>query len=286
MTEPQSIPSGTALIEANRRFAAATVQVTHLDLVRRRQHVLPPQQAYRVDLCVTQRHASRMRFERWASNRFERPGRLFVVPPGETLAVWNDLGRETVVVCYLYADVMSRWLEERVEAHLLDLSTDIRSDAMRRSMLRLREEVCHPGFGSEVMIDALALQLGVELQRHYRAGSVPRKSCALAAWRLRRIEERIRHCDEPVGLSELASLCSLSVRQLSRSFRESQGLSLGQYIARIRIEKAKQALAGERSIKQLAGQLGFCSTAAFSHAFRKATGLTPSDFRKQAASRR
>lgn len=227
-----------------------------------------------------------MRFERWASNRFERPGRLFVVPPGETLAVWNDLGRETVVVCHLYTEAMSRWLEETVEVDRLDISVDIASDTIVQSMLKLREEVCHPGFASEVMIEGLALQLAVELQRHYREGSPPAKSGRLAPWRLRRIDDRLRSSDEPASLAELATLCGLSVRQLSRGFRASYGLSIGQHVARLRIEKAKEALASDRSIKRVASQLGFCSIAAFSFAFRKATGVTPSDFRMRTALRR
>ena len=286
MSEPYPISSGTVVIEANSRFPAAAVQVSHLDLVRRRQHVLKPEGAYRIDLCTTQRRASRMRFERWASNRFERPGRLFVVPPGETLTVWNDLGRETVVVCHLYTETMSRCLEETFETDLLDSSADIASEAIGQSMLKLREEVCHPGFASGMMIEGLALQLAVELQRHYRDASPPAKSGGLAPWRLRRIDDRLRSSDEPASLAELATLCGLSVRQLSRGFRTSQGTSIGQHAARLRVEKAKEGLASDQSIKLVASQLGFCSTAAFSFAFRKATGVTPSDFRRLISSRR
>jgi len=286
MSEPYQISAGTVVMEANSRFPSAAVQVSHLDLVRRKQHVLKPEGAYRIDLCVTQRRASRMRFERWAADRFERPGRLFVVPPGETLAVWNDLGRETVIVCHLYTEVMSRWLEETIETDLLDMSADVASEAIGQLMLRLREEVCHPGFASETMIEGLTLQLAVELQRHYREASPPAESGRLAAWRLRRIDDRIRSSDEPPSLSELAALCRLSIRQLSRGFRASHGISIGQHVARLRIEKAKEALASDQSIKIVAWQLGFCSSAAFSFAFRKATGLTPSEFRGLTASRR
>jgi AraC family transcriptional regulator len=283
--QPYPISSGTVVIEAASRFPAAAVQVSHLDLVRRRQHVVKTEGAYRIDLCTTQRHASKMRFERWAANRFERPGRLFVVPPGETLTVWNDLGRETVVVCHLYTEMMSRCLEQSFERDLLDSCADVADDAIGHLMLRMREEVCHPGFASEVMIEGLALQLGVALQRHYRTAAPLASRRGLTSWRLRRIDDRLRSSAEPASLAELATLCGLSVRQLSRGFRASHGISIGQFIARLRIDKAKQELVSGRSIKVLAAQLGFCSTAAFSSAFRKATGLTPTEFRRLASLR-
>jgi AraC family transcriptional regulator len=227
-----------------------------------------------------------MRFNRWAAERFELPGRLFIVPPGETLAVWNEVGRETVVVCYLRDEVMDAWVAQKRSTDLLDNSADVHSEALSNVMLRLRDEACRPGFASEMMIEGLVLQLAVELQRHYRDVPQSLKGGGLAPWRLRRIEDRLRCYGEPATLSELAALCSLSVRQLSRAFRASQGISIGQFAARIRIEEAKRQLAGDVSIKQLASRLGFCSTAAFSFAFRNATGVTPSQFRTLSWSRR
>jgi AraC family transcriptional regulator len=69
------------------------------------------------------------------------------------------------------------------------------------------------------------------------------------------------------------------VRQLSRSFRASQGRSLGDYISAVRIERARKMLATDQSIKAIGLTLGFSSPSSFSFAFRRATGETPSDYR-------
>ena len=45
----------------------------------------------------------------------------------------------------------------------------------------------------------------------------------LAPWRLKVIDDRLRDAHTAPTLTELAALCYLSVRQLTRSFRESRG---------------------------------------------------------------
>ena len=277
---------GTVVVEAERHFHAASVQLSHLDMVESRKSVLTPAGAYRLDLSVTPRLPSRMRFDRWASNRFERPGRLFIVPPGEPLAIWNDLGRETVIVCHLFTGAMSRWLDDDFgpAQQLVDASLDVSNEVIEQAMLRLVHEVCHPGFAADVMAEALAMQVAVELQRHYRRPNLPAVSGGLTPGRLRRIDERLNSSDTPPSLTELAKLCGLSVRQLSRGFQASRAMPVGQYVARRRVDRAKSLLGRDRSVKEVASQLGFTSTASFSAAFRKATGLTPSTYRRMTSS--
>jgi AraC-like DNA-binding protein len=87
-------------------------------------------------------------------------------------------------------------------------------------------------------------------------------------------------------LSELAALFKLSVRQLTRGFRASRGCSIGDYVANSRIERAKRLLASDQSIKTIAYALGFNSSSGFCFAFRRATGMTPGEFRASGAARR
>jgi AraC family transcriptional regulator len=101
----------------------------------------------------------------------------------------------------------------------------------------------------------------------------------LARWRLRLIDERLHDVEQIPTLSELAALCKLSARQLTRGFRASRGCSIGAYVAGRRIERAKQLLASDQSIKTVAYSLGFTSSSAFCFAFRRATGITPGEFR-------
>jgi AraC family transcriptional regulator len=100
----------------------------------------------------------------------------------------------------------------------------------------------------------------------------------LSARNLRLIDERLVENGAPPSLSELAGLCGLSLRHLTRAFRSSRRRSIGNYIAECRIQRAKQLLASGSSVKWIAHTMGFSSPAALSIAFRRATGERPRDY--------
>src|SRR5258708_4468476 len=67
----------------------------------------------------------------------------------------------------------------------------------------------------------------------------------------------------------------------SRLFSEVEGITIEQYFILLKIEKVKEWLAyDELSLKEIAWQLGYSSTAHLSAQFKKMTGLTPSHFSK------
>jgi AraC family transcriptional regulator len=101
---------------------------------------------------------------------------------------------------------------------------------------------------------------------------------SLAGWRLRLIDERLHEVDAAPSLTELAALCKISVRQLTRAFRASRGCSLHAYVAERRIETAKRMLSAGEPVKSVGHALGFGSPSSFSYAFRIATGHSPSAY--------
>src|SRR3546814_9914264 len=78
----------------------------------------------------------------------------------------------------------------------------------------------------------------------------------------------------PLFRSELAQREGLSVRHFSRLFRVSTGKAVSDYVAEVRIKRAKTLLADDRVlIKEIAYRCGFQSSSSFSSAFRRATSL-------------
>lgn len=72
---------------------------------------------------------------------------------------------------------------------------------------------------------------------------------------------------------------------LSSLFSSVEGITLEQYIIRQKIERAKELISYEElTISEIADRLGYSSVAHLSAQFKKITGLTPSDFKKQHAS--
>jgi AraC family transcriptional regulator len=133
-----------------------------------------------------------------------------------------------------------------------------------------------------MLVELLAAQMAIELARYCTAIRDTSTTGRLAPWRLRLIEERLAEVKEPPTLAELAALCKLSVRQLTRGFRASHGCSIGDHVAQSRLDNAKRLLATDQSIKAIAYSLGFSSPSSFSYAFRRAVGETPRQFRLRA----
>jgi AraC family transcriptional regulator len=167
------------------------------------------------------------------------------------------------------------WGEPELEASL-----DVRNVRLTRLMLTMADELVQPGFASDLLVEAIALEIAVELLR-YRLTLHDEAHCDLPTWRLRRIDERIEAGPTPV-LRELADLCGLSIRQLSRSFRISRGVSLGRYINDYRLDQAKQRLLRGESVKAVAYAMGFSSPATFCKAFRRGARLSPGEFKRRA----
>ena len=90
------------------------------------------------------------------------------------------------------------------------------------------------------------------------------------------------HTEEDLSLSALASLFGYSEYYLSRKFRKETGETIGEYIGRIRIERAKLLLeTTDTPIGEIAETLRFCSSTHFSTAFRRYTGILPREYRLQ-----
>ena len=185
------------------------------------------------------------------------------------------------MICQLRAEAVRRCLPEPFEFtdRRLEACLDIASPTIRHLMLRLAKELQDPGVRSADLAEALAMQLAIELARYLIAASGEVDTGGLASWRLRAIDKRLaKDCARPT-LAELADLCNLSPRQLTRAFRTSRGCSIGDYLAQSRIETAKRRLATQESIKSIAAALGFSSPSTFTYTFRRAAGVTPGEFR-------
>src|SRR5262249_24635616 len=135
--------------------------------------------------------------------------------------------------------------------------------------------------------EALGVVLVHELLRR-NAGArrvEPPARGGLAAWQQRigsaYIEE---HVAEQIPLSTLARFVRLSAYHFCRAFKRSFGMPPHRYHNARRIEHAKTLLAQPAcSVTEIALKLGFSETSSFTAAFRKATGSTPTGYRRNLA---
>jgi AraC-like DNA-binding protein len=87
-----------------------------------------------------------------------------------------------------------------------------------------------------------------------------------------------------LSLKEVSESLNVHPAYLSREFSKYfEDLSFGDYLRKLRIEKAKQLLeGGQQSLAEIAYITGFSDQSHFNRTFKKFTGQTPSDFKKSA----
>lgn len=90
------------------------------------------------------------------------------------------------------------------------------------------------------------------------------------------------HYEENVTVADLAAIANYSVAQFRRRFHALMHQSPMEYLADVRVNVAKTLLkTTDRSVSDIAAEIGFFDHSHFIHAFRKGTGTTPMAYRRQ-----
>lgn len=91
------------------------------------------------------------------------------------------------------------------------------------------------------------------------------------------------HLDEDRPLAGLAPLAGMSVRNLTRQFRQATGISLTEYLTRLKLERARQLMRDPGlTLEAVAEQSGLGDARRLRRLWRQAFGQAPSRARRQA----
>ena len=90
------------------------------------------------------------------------------------------------------------------------------------------------------------------------------------------------HYAEPLTLPIVAKAAGLSVSRLAHVFKAQVGMSVTAYLNMVRVKWAEFYLTNSQlRVSELAFQVGFGNLSHFNHVFRRATGLSPTEYRQQ-----
>ncbi|WP_298726079.1 AraC family transcriptional regulator [uncultured Ferrovibrio sp.] len=201
-------------------------------------------------------------------------------------------------------NVQSEWASISLRPDLLDLSilnaegdgvieipafTNVRDPlifGMLTSFAQLRQE---SDSIDASYADAMTLALARHLMTRYGQGrAFPHgalrnpASWKLPPWRLRRIADYVEaHLDKPIQVGDLAAIAGLSVGHFHRALQATISQTPLDFITSRRIARARQLLAeGDIAVTELSLLVGFSSPSHFARLFRRATGVSPSEYRK------
>ncbi|WP_051045369.1 AraC family transcriptional regulator [Tistrella mobilis] len=131
--------------------------------------------------------------------------------------------------------------------------------------------------------DGALLQLAGALLR-LRDRASRNASTVLAPWQAKRATAFLAdNLASDVGLCELAATVGLSPYHFARAFKATVGEPPHRYLMTLRVERAKQMLAGtDEPVTTIAHACGFASSQHFAAVFRRLAGVTPTEYRRQA----
>ncbi|WP_245647503.1 AraC family transcriptional regulator [Novosphingobium lentum] len=262
------------------RFAShdLTMDIRQYDWVRPSAgHLLPQRHYLDISLDGSMRR-SILRSDRWSEPQYS--GSVLYLPPDAIY--WGQPALEKrKLLCLSFGNAFLDQVFEG-ENPLADAvpHADIQNLTLRRYLLAIAGELVSPGFAAGPLLEAMAIGATVELARWSQLANDPMNGLVLPH-QARRIEEYIReNLSSALSISDIGRACGMSTRNVARVFKQATGGSIGDFIARCRIDLAKELLASdELRIKEVSWRCGFRSSSAFSAAFRAATGTTPRDFR-------
>ena len=89
------------------------------------------------------------------------------------------------------------------------------------------------------------------------------------------------HSDDELSLTKVAKFAHISANHLSEKFKEVAGINFVDYVARIRVDNARDLLQNSNlRISEIAFAVGFQSLSQFNRVFKKLTRKSPTQLRK------
>jgi AraC family transcriptional regulator len=208
--------------------------------------------------------------------------KLTFVPAGHSYREWHDTNT-ALRMTYLYLGPAK--LQKSFDAGISYAPRAFFEDpTLWATATKLKNVIERNQPENNLYLDALASVLAHELSRSGRelARTSPASRGGLACWQKRAVIGYIEeHLDERVSLITLARLARLSQHHFCRAFKQSFGIPPQGYLLQRRIQRAKMLLSDRaNSITDVALTLGYAFNSSFTLAFRKITGQTPSEFRR------
>jgi AraC family transcriptional regulator len=171
------------------------------------------------------------------------------------------------------------------QPEMLSPILNMKHPQLTQSLLSLAGEALAPGRASRKFAEGVAMQTAIYAARYLEKTYSKAKSASqgLSPWQMRRITSHIENMPGYApDIIEVAGLCGIGDRHLRRLFKQTTGQTISEYSRDVWVAKVKWLLGNTAlALKQIAARTGFADPSSFAAAFRRASGVTPKEFRQQ-----
>lgn len=212
------------------------------------------------------------------------PGDVFLTGPCE-LPRRTSKGNAEFVLVEVAPKFIMRVAEEMTTGGAIEVRQlwSEKEESLRYIVMTLHHEVlagCPSGrlfaeyMGLSFATTLLSKHTASRVRLNYRGG--------LSQTKLRQVTEFIQdNLSGNLTVADMANLVQMGPCHFARAFKESTNMSPHQFVLRRRIERALQLLKEPQvSLAGVAYEVGFSSQGHFSTVFRKAAGVSPSEYRQ------
>jgi AraC family transcriptional regulator len=186
----------------------------------------------------------------------------------------------------VFTGLMDDYNLPAVPARSIRYSCGVQDELINQIGLSVLSEMTCPTAAGRMLVETSSLLLAARLvHAHSETGLVRppiQSGPRLDDGRLRRVLAYVEeHLAEDITVADLANVACLSIFHFTRAFAATMGVPPHRYVSRRRLQSAKAMIAkGRASLSEIALDCRFFSQSSFTRAFRRATGMTPAEYRR------
>ena len=185
---------------------------------------------------------------------------------------FHDAGGHSFII-----EIEPHWLERlRDRGTMPEPSPGVKCGMTELLARRLYKEFVQLDEFSDLIIEGLMCELMGEAAR----SSAVSESTHPPRWLAQAKELLHEHFSESLKLDDMAQAVGVHPVHLAQTFHKMYGCTIGDYVRRLRIERACHELATSAStIVDIALATGFCDQSHFTRTFKRFIGIAPSQYR-------
>lgn len=231
--------------------------------------------------------------------RYGIEGRSYALEPGDLILVPQGCVHRPEVepgaaydrmLLYLSPDFLRRSSTEEAmletcfwqaaEEFRFVVRTGARNQTLLAPLRALERAQANPGFGQQMLEQAFVCQILIELARGMQQQALSFASASVMDEKIAAILQYLAcHLTEKLSIDDLAAQFYISKYHMMRRFRTQTGYTIHAYLIGKRLMLAREMISGGMPVMEAACQSGFGDYSAFSRAYRRQFGQTPSNAR-------